>query len=637
MLSLLLVVVELTALAGLALLFHRGSRRYGLAPLLAFLAGLAVLSQGTNHRYLVWAEPRIVLNASVIFVPVVFLAVLVLYVIDGATAARQAVVAIIGLSLLVFYAAGFNQLRAAWLGPQSIVSPSEGLRFVLDSGTVLVSIAAFAISLQVVVVGYQFVRNRAPHAALWLGPGVAILGALWVDAAVFSLFYNLPHLTGIGTRLSRDLFGKTAAGLLVWPLAAAYLTRAARRWPDLADREPRPVFEMLFGQFGRIESALKRARVDLRQERDLVARLAETSPVGILRFDRDGRIAFANAQAERVLGMTRRQDGGPGYEVPEWRATGEEGEPIPRGTLPFDRVKQTRQPVYGFRHAIEWAAGRRVMLSVNAAPLLDGAGDFDGIVATVEDVTERRKGELEREALIRKLEQQNAELERFTYTVSHDLKSPLITIRGFLGFLAKAARSGDLARLEDDVRRIEDASGRMERLLNELLELSRLGRKMNPPEDIAFESVVLEAQRLVDGALRAKGVEVVVGESLPLVFGDRTRLVELVQNLLENAAKFMGDTAAPHVEVGGSSRRRRAVARALCEGQRHRSRPSPSREDLRPVRQARSEHRGHGRWPRPREAHRRSARRPHLGGVRGGHEGLMLLLHPPTWRSSDLS
>jgi len=549
MLGLLIVVVELTVLAALALLLHRGSERWGLAPLLAFLSGLAVLAQGTNYVYVISTAPPLVLNGSALFVSVIFLAVLVLYSIDGAVAARQAVMAIVGLSLLVFYVAAFNRLRIAWLGPDSVVSLAPGPRVVLQPAIVLASITAFAVGLHAVVLSYQLLCNRTPRSARWLAPGVAILVGLWVDALCFSLLYSLPELARFGPRLARDLVGKTAAAALLWPLAAVYLARASR-WKPLKPEQPRPLLELLFGRLGRIELDLSRARGDLRQERDLLTRLMATSPVGIVRVDRSGRIVFANDQAERVLGLVPSEITARRYDDPEWRITDEEGAPYPDEHLPFRRVRDTRAPVYGIRHAISWSSGRRVIVSVNAAPLLDGAGEFDGMVAVVDDITERRRGEAERELLIRELEAKNAELERFTYTVSHDLKSPLVTIRGFLGFLAGAARRGDVQQLDADVQRIEDAAERMERLLNELLELSRIGRQMNAARPVPFEAVAREAVSLVDGRLSARGVEVVIGPDLPVVLGDRSRLVQVVQNLLDNAVKFMGKAAQPRVEVG---------------------------------------------------------------------------------------
>ncbi|MCI0608180.1 MAG: ATP-binding protein, partial [Anaerolineae bacterium] len=156
----------------------------------------------------------------------------------------------------------------------------------------------------------------------------------------------------------------------------------------------------------------------------------------------------------------------------------------------------------------------------------------------------------ERASLINELGAQNAELERFTYTVSHDLRSPLVTIRGFLGYLRQDAASGDLGRFDKDINRIANAVDKMQELLNDLLELSRIGRIINPPEDIPFEHIVKESIELISGLLEAGNVRVEIQNDLPSIHGDHMRLVEVMQNLISNAIKFMGDQAAPRIEIG---------------------------------------------------------------------------------------
>jgi signal transduction histidine kinase len=155
-----------------------------------------------------------------------------------------------------------------------------------------------------------------------------------------------------------------------------------------------------------------------------------------------------------------------------------------------------------------------------------------------------------RKELISELENKNAELERFTYTVSHDLKSPLFTIRGFLGYLEKDALAGNQARLRSDMQRITDATDKMQRLLNELLELSRVGRLKNESTHFPFADLVREASDLVQGRIMAGGIHISVDPNLPMLYGDRARLTEVLQNLLDNAAKFMGEQAEPHIEIG---------------------------------------------------------------------------------------
>ncbi len=152
--------------------------------------------------------------------------------------------------------------------------------------------------------------------------------------------------------------------------------------------------------------------------------------------------------------------------------------------------------------------------------------------------------------LIRELEKKNEELERFTYTVSHDLKSPLITIRGFLGFLERDVMANNKARITADLQRITDATEKMQHLLEDLLNLSRVGRSVHPPENVPFDVIVSEAAERAGGQIRQRGAYVKIAEGLPIVRVDRERLIEVVQNLLDNAVKFMGDQANPAIEIG---------------------------------------------------------------------------------------
>lgn len=158
------------------------------------------------------------------------------------------------------------------------------------------------------------------------------------------------------------------------------------------------------------------------------------------------------------------------------------------------------------------------------------------------------------EKLILELETKNAELERFTYTASHDLKSPLITIRGYLGYLEKDAYAGDFKRLKTDIQRITEATEKMHRLLSELLQLSRIGRVVNEPQETPFAEIVKEALKRVEGQLIEGQIKVEVESGLPVVFGDKERLVEVVQNFVDNACKFTKDQAQPIIQIGSEEK-----------------------------------------------------------------------------------
>jgi len=163
--------------------------------------------------------------------------------------------------------------------------------------------------------------------------------------------------------------------------------------------------------------------------------------------------------------------------------------------------------------------------------------------AIVRDITERKKA---KEAL----EKKTAEMERFTYTVSHDLKSPLVTIKTFLNYMEKDLGGEMSKRVSEDLGFIHGAADKMGLLLDELLKLARIGYNKNPHVEATFQEIVQEAMSLVAGQISERGVRVEVTQAPLWLFVDRVRLVEVFQNLLDNAVKFLGEQEHPRIEVG---------------------------------------------------------------------------------------
>ncbi|HXK11211.1 MAG TPA: ATP-binding protein [Vicinamibacteria bacterium] len=185
----------------------------------------------------------------------------------------------------------------------------------------------------------------------------------------------------------------------------------------------------------------------------------------------------------------------------------------------------------------------------------------DRVIAIVRDVTRQKRAESEREALIAELAgknvelaAKNAELERFTYTVSHDLKSPLVTILGFLGYAERALAAGDAEAARGDLDRIRSAASKMQGLLRDLLELSRIGRVAGPPREVPVEELVREVVLLLDERVRQGRVDVQIEDGLPTVCGDPVRLREVFQNLLENATRFTAGDDRTRVTIGTRGR-----------------------------------------------------------------------------------
>lgn len=285
------------------------------------------------------------------------------------------------------------------------------------------------------------------------------------------------------------------------------------------------------------ESAQMRANEALRASEARFRSLIEESPEGIVITNADGDIILVNPVACRLLGYEEAELLGifaPSLIDPNDLAR----RPLPVDDLRAGEIVQRDQ-------LLVRKDGSRIPVIGNNRQMPDGTFQY-----IFQDISAQKQAEAERETLIRELENKNAELERFTYTVSHDLKSPLVTIRGFLGYLEEDLKKGNTERAEDDIRRIGSAADRMNRLLKDLLELSRIGRIVNPPQDAPFETLAREAVELLQGPIKARGVKVNIQPGLPAVRVDRVRLIEVMQNLIDNAVKFMGDQPEPLIQIG---------------------------------------------------------------------------------------
>ncbi len=286
----------------------------------------------------------------------------------------------------------------------------------------------------------------------------------------------------------------------------------------------------------------KRAEEALRQSEERFSRAFRSSPVGGTITRRgDGFIADANDAFLSMFGAERADV--VGRTVDELQLFADPGT-----AAEFGARIQEEGSIRNLEVQLRRRSGEILDLLLSAETI-DLAG-VDHLLTTMIDITERKKSEQRRAEAEGELRRKHAELERFTYTVSHDLKSPLVTIQSFAGFIRVDIREEAYEKVETDLVYIEKAAGKMEALLNELLELSRIGRQNPPLTECPLESVVQEAADLVAGRIASNHVAVHI-EPMPFaVRGERRRLVEVFQNLLDNAAKFAGRQDKPEITIG---------------------------------------------------------------------------------------
>jgi len=190
-----------------------------------------------------------------------------------------------------------------------------------------------------------------------------------------------------------------------------------------------------------------------------------------------------------------------------------------------------------------------ILVAGNAVYRL-GRNVYNSLARAEEEIAIREKAEKEREMVIHQLRHKNQELDRFAVRVSHDLKTPLITLAGFLGYLDKDIKAGDTERTQKDFTQINEAAKTMGKFVDELLDLSRVGRIANPPKDVPFDEIVRDALKAAEGLLEAKQVQVKIDAIFPFVYVDRARIIQVMQNLITNAVKFMGDQPNPVIRIG---------------------------------------------------------------------------------------
>jgi PAS domain S-box-containing protein len=164
-----------------------------------------------------------------------------------------------------------------------------------------------------------------------------------------------------------------------------------------------------------------------------------------------------------------------------------------------------------------------------------------GVVINSRDITERKKMEEE-------LTARNQELDAFTYTVAHDLRTPLALIQGY----AQLMRAEDTTELEKEgyLKSIIAAARRMDELTESLLEYAQAGQPSGEAAAVDPAEVLGEVISDQENAIKLRNIEVKVDEDLPAIMVDPLKLRQVFANLLSNAIKYVGDYPQPRIEIG---------------------------------------------------------------------------------------
>jgi signal transduction histidine kinase len=165
-------------------------------------------------------------------------------------------------------------------------------------------------------------------------------------------------------------------------------------------------------------------------------------------------------------------------------------------------------------------------------------------------MTEPHRAEAERERLLSELQARNAEMENFVYTVSHDLKNPLITIGGFASLLDRDIAAGKLKQARDSIGEINRAVATLKQHIEDVLALSRAGRVIAEQRPVRLAELVAAVLAPMRERIAALDATVVVAPDLPQVLVNEEGFHRVYTNLIDNAVKYRRAGAAPRIDIG---------------------------------------------------------------------------------------
>ena len=299
---------------------------------------------------------------------------------------------------------------------------------------------------------------------------------------------------------------------------------------------------------------LEAREAECHHDRELIQRLNRRNELvlnaageGIFGLNTDGAHTFVNPAAARMLGYTVDELIG-GHSHTIWHYKKEDGGPYPVEECPIYAAYKDGT-VHHKSDEVFWRKdGTCFPVEYASTPIVEN-GSILGAVVTFRDITERRRSEGELKKLSDELSRSNADLEQFAYTASHDLQEPLRVVAGFLKLLSRRYKGKLDAKADEFIGFAIEGTDRMQALIKDLLEYSRVGTKSKSFKPTECLSVLESAVFNLQAAIKETGATVTHGD-LPSVFGDASQLTMLFQNLISNAIKFHGrETPRIHISA----------------------------------------------------------------------------------------
>ncbi|MHB9105421.1 MAG: PAS domain S-box protein [Armatimonadota bacterium] len=324
-----------------------------------------------------------------------------------------------------------------------------------------------------------------------------------------------------------------------------------RQFAETLDQRVRERTEQLSDALEREQTI----RIEAESARSYFQGILEAAPDSIVIVDADGRISLINSQTEQLSGYTREELIGRHVEVliPERYGTVHV-----QHRAEYMAAPRTRPMGVGLDLYLRRKDGQEVPVEISLSPFQTPDGML--VTASVRDISARKQAEAEINRLneelqrnVEQLKETNKELEAFSYSVSHDLRAPLRGIDGFSKVLLEQYADRVDERGRDYLTRVRNAAKRMGRLIDDMLNLSRIGRREMVRRTVNLSELAASIIEDLRQREPERQIEVAIAPDLQ-VTGDSDLLRIVLDNLLGNAWKFTSHREEARIELGMTTR-----------------------------------------------------------------------------------
>ncbi len=266
--------------------------------------------------------------------------------------------------------------------------------------------------------------------------------------------------------------------------------------------------------------------------------LINSSSLGIITYNASGKCISANESVARILGASIEQILRLNYnQIESWKKSGL----LESARQAVASGNETRREIHTTS-----TFGKEIWLDCRLTPFFSNEEPY--LLVSVDDISISKQAELNLKIYAAKLEQSNRDLQEFAYIASHDLQEPLRKVLAFGDRLARKYTDVLDETGQDYLKRMRDASQRMQTLINDLLSFSRVSTRAQPFTDVDMNSLIQDVISDLENQIDRTQGKVETTE-LPVIQADPTQMHQLLQNLITNALKFHQDNIPPHIQV----------------------------------------------------------------------------------------